>query len=243
MRSYSVNVSLGEPPTRRAARDIAYSQLRQLIIERELKPGATITEKELAAVVGMSRTPLREGIKALETQGFVTRLANGRLMVTPLTVRELEDLFGVRAAIERLIVKSVASSATDGDIQTVLSPFVSAIRRSLDSYMPEARLYGESFHYGLTQLCQNRLASNILWELRDRIARYRKIGPDRCPERRTQAAREHLRIYELIAAHEAEEAARAMEEHIQHSLEVALRFLPDDIALENATGRAVEVSQ
>lgn len=212
-------------PARRGARDIAYLQLRRLIVDGELEPGVCIAEKDLAARLGLSRTPLRESIKALETQGFMTRLPNGRLMVAPLNPRDLLDLFATRAAIERLIVRSVAADAADEDIEEALDPVVAAIQWGLESSLPESRTHGERFHFALASLCRNKVASTILWELGDRIALYRRIGPDRSPDRRMQAAREHIRIYQLITARQQEEAAAAMEEHIQHSQEVALGFL------------------
>ncbi|MHB1161884.1 MAG: GntR family transcriptional regulator, partial [Chloroflexota bacterium] len=209
------------PLARRGARDIAYAELRRQIVSGELKPGVCVSEIELAARLGLSRTPLRESVKALETQGFMTRLPNGRLMVTPLRVRDLLDLFATRLAIERLIVESVVTEATDREIEDALGPIAAAIRNNLEVAPPEARHFGEQFHYALTEISPNRVAATILWELRDRIALYRKIGPDRSPERRIQAARDHLRIYELVRTRQLEAAIRAMEEHIRGGQVVA----------------------
>lgn len=215
------------PLARMGARDIAYAELRRQIVNGELKPGECVSEIELAARLGLSRTPLRESIKALETQGFMARLANGRLMVTPLRLRDLLDLYATRAAIERLIVESVVMEATDEVIEDALGPIAAAIRDNLDGAHPEARDFGEQFHYALTEISPNRVAATILWELRDRIARYRKIGPDHSPERRIQAAREHLRIYELVRTRQLEAAVQAVEEHIRGGQKVASKFLSD----------------
>ncbi len=227
MLSRDLGIPAHDQLVRRGARDIAYAQLRQLIVSGELEPGACIAEKDLAARVGMSRTPLRESIKALETQGFMIRLPNGRLMVAPLSARGLRDLYATRLAIERLIVQSVVSEATDGDIEETLGPIAAAIRSALEVAHPEARAFGEQFHYALAEICPNRVASTILWELKDRIALYRKIGPDRSPGRRIQAAKDHLRVYELVRARRASEAVDVLEEHIHRSQEVALGFIAD----------------
>jgi DNA-binding GntR family transcriptional regulator len=210
---------------RRSARDIAYLQLRQWIVTGELAPGSSITEVELAARVGVSRTPLREGIKTLETQGFVRKLTNGRLVVVGLSARDLSDLYSVRAAMERLIVKSVVDETSDNQVTETLGPIVAGIRHNLSLSLPEMSSQGENFHYALAQLCQNEVARDFLWELRERIARYRTIGPANSLERRVQAAHEHIEIYELVIARRSEEAASAMEEHIHRSQDVALRYL------------------
>jgi DNA-binding GntR family transcriptional regulator len=226
MLSRDLEVPHYDLSARRGAREIVYSQLRQLIVNGDLQPGVCIAEKDLAARMGMSRTPLRESIKALETQGFMTRLPNGRLMVAPLSPRGLKDLFATRLAMERLILESVVSESTDEQIEGTLGPIAGAIRGALEVALPEARAFGEQFHYALAEICPNRVASTILWELRDRISLYRKIGPDRSPGRRIQAAKDHLRIYELVCARRASEAVAVMEEHIRRSQEVALDFLP-----------------
>ncbi|MCL4369453.1 MAG: GntR family transcriptional regulator [Chloroflexi bacterium] len=227
MLSSGLGIPAQDQMVRRGARDIVYAQLRQLIVSGELEPGACIAEKALAARVGMSRTPLRESIKALETQGFMTRLPNGRLMVASLSPRGLRDLYATRLAIERLIVQSVVSEATDGQIQETLDPIAASIRSAVEVAHPEARAFGERFHYALAEICPNRVASTILWELKDRIALYRKIGPDRSPGRRMQAAKDHLRIYELVRARQASEAVELLEEHIRRSQEVTLGFIAD----------------
>lgn len=216
------------PLARRGARDIAYSQLRQLIVGGELEPGSSVAELELAARLGLSRTPLRESVKALETQGFLTRLPNGRLIVTPLSRRGLLDLFATRLAIERLIVQSVVTEATDSDIEEALGPIATSIRKSLEVPLPEARHFGERLHYAMAEICPNKVASTILWELRDRIAPYRRIGPDHNPERRRQAARDHLTIYEMVKGRQLYEAVLLLEEHIQRSQETALKYLTED---------------
>ncbi len=215
-----------DPLARRGASDIAYDQLRRLIVGGELEPGVCLTEKDLAARLGLSRTPLRESIKALESQGFMTRMPNGRLMVAPLTARTLKDLFATRLAMERLIVESVVSEATDQEIESALGPIVARIRAALELAPPETQGFGERLHYALAEICPNKIASNILWQLRDRIGLYRKIGPKHSPERRAEAARDHIQIYEMIRARRARDAAQVMEEHIRRAQEVALDFLP-----------------
>ncbi len=237
MLGRDLEVPRPDPMARRGARDIAYSQLRQLIVSGELEPGVCIAEKDLAARVGMSRTPLRESIKALETQGFMTRLPNGRLMVAPLSPRGLKDLYATRLAMERLILQSVVSESTDVQIEEALGPTASAIRSALEVALPETRGFGERFHYAMAEICPNRVAGEILWELKDRIARYRMIGPDHIPERRIQAAKDHLRLYELVRARRASEAVEVLEEHIRRSQEVALSLLAGTPPTDGETPR------
>lgn len=226
---------------RRGASDFAYAQLRQLIVNGELRPGICVAEKDLAARMGLSRTPLRESIKTLESQGFMTRLPNGHLMVSPLKPRTLKDLFATRLAIERVIVESVVSEATEDEIEAVLGPIAAVIRISLRDGTLESAGIGERFHYALAEISPNKIASTILWQLRDRIVLYRKIGPEHSPGRRIRAAKDHIQIYELVRARRTTDAVRVMEEHILRSQEVALGFLtPSESPKVEFTGSIVD---
>lgn len=214
-----------KPLSRRGASDIAYAQVRQLIEDGELQPGVCVSEKELVSRLELGRTPLRESIKVLVAQGFMVRLPNGRLMVAPVTVRGLQDLFATRLAIERLIMESVVSESSDDQILGALGPIADGIQRALEGPLLEARFYGERFHYAMAEICPNKVASTILWQLRDRIGLYRRIGPDRSVQRRIQAARDHLKLYELVRTRQLAEAVALLEEHIRAAQEVAIGFL------------------
>ncbi len=217
--------SWGEPLTRRAARDIAHIRLRQLILAGQLEPGTCVPESELASRVGVGRTPLREGIKALEMQGLVSRLTNGRLMITPLTATNLRGLYAVRAALEVLIVKTVATEASSVAMGDTLQPIISRIRSYLEGSGDEVVAEGDRFHYALAEICTNEVAKAVIQQLRDRIAIYRRVGTAHDPARFIEAAKEHIVIYELIACRQPDQAAARMEEHIRRGQEVVLRYL------------------
>ncbi|WP_245237488.1 GntR family transcriptional regulator, partial [Paenibacillus ihuae] len=91
--------------TRRLSKDNTYFELKQKIIDNELKPGQNVHEESLAALLGVSRTPLREAIQRLENEDFLVRQSNGRLKVAPVTLEELEEIFLVRGMLEGHIAK------------------------------------------------------------------------------------------------------------------------------------------
>lgn len=219
---------MGLSVVRATAKDLAYARIKEDILTGRLGPGSSVTEDELAKTLGLSRTPLREAIRALEMEELLVRLPNGRLAVPGIDSTHLRHLFSVRKALERLVVESVCREASDEDIHQALYPIVSGIESALEAGLGgETSRYGEQFHYALVDLSRNRIAARLLVQLRDHIRRYRSIGPAHSPERRAQAAREHISIFRLIKSRQAEEAGRAMEEHIDNGMQVAVRYLDE----------------
>jgi DNA-binding GntR family transcriptional regulator len=83
----------------------AYEKVRELILLGQLKPGARVSQVQLAAELELSRTPLREALRRLETEGLVQLDFNRRLRVAPLSVPDLESLYALRILSEPLAVR------------------------------------------------------------------------------------------------------------------------------------------
>ena len=87
---------------RRPLHEELTESLRKLIVSGELQPGRKVPEKELCELYGVSRTPLREALKVLATDGLVNLEPNRGAWVSRITVEELDELFPVMGALEAL---------------------------------------------------------------------------------------------------------------------------------------------
>ena len=83
-------------------RDVVFQTLRQAILKGELKPGERLMEIQLAQKLGVSRTPVREAIRKLELEGLVLMIPRKGAEVAEITIKDLEDVLEVRAALEEL---------------------------------------------------------------------------------------------------------------------------------------------
>lgn len=90
--------------------------LRELILHGQLAPGARLAEVELAGRLGVSRTPVRSALTQLATEGLVEIAPNRGARVTTWTVRELEDIFELRTALEPRATALAAANASPGDV-------------------------------------------------------------------------------------------------------------------------------
>jgi DNA-binding GntR family transcriptional regulator len=97
--------SIAPLPFQPTVREAAYRRLRQLIVDGSLAPNERIFENELAEQFGISRTPLREALRQLETEGLVHFIARRGAVVAGLSSAEMREEFEIRATLERLAIR------------------------------------------------------------------------------------------------------------------------------------------
>lgn len=207
--------------SRRLSKDNVYYELKQKIIDSELKPNQAVNEENLAALLGVSRTPLREAIQRLENEDFLVRQPNGRLKVASITVKEVEEVFLVRSMLEGYIAKNAAKNATDKDIQK-LTVILENIKQSFQLGDNQNFVsYGFEFHDYLSEMSELTVFEKVLNQLRDHALRYCRFVSLHGDWTR-QADEEHGLILQMIADRNEDGAEKAMRDHIISSLSIAL---------------------
>ena len=98
-------------------RDVVFNTLRQAILRGELKPGERLMEIQLAQRLGVSRTPVREAIRKLELEGLVLMIPRKGAEVAEITIKDLEDVLQVRAALEELAVRDACEKITEEQLK------------------------------------------------------------------------------------------------------------------------------
>lgn len=210
--------------SRRLSKDNAYYELKQKIIDSELKPNQAVQEEHLAALLGVSRTPLREAIQRLEHEDFLVRQPNGRLRVASITVKEAEEVFLVRSMLEGYIARNAAKHATDKDVQK-LSAILENLKRSFQLGDNQNFVsYGFEFHDYLSQMSELVVFEKVLNQLRGHSLRYCRFVSLH-GDWTKQADEEHGLILQMIADRNEEGAEKAMREHITGSLSIAIETI------------------
>lgn len=107
----------GSPSTHQTTQESVAARLRHLILSRELRPGERLVQSELAEQLGVSRTPIREALHRLESDGLVKLSPNKGASVADLSISELEDIYSIRIAIEGYGAYLAAQSITNEDLK------------------------------------------------------------------------------------------------------------------------------
>lgn len=154
-------------------RDVVFNTLREAILKGELKPGERLMELQLAAKLGVSRTPIREAIRMLEQEGLAVTIPRRGAEVAKMTEKDMQDVLQVREVLDELAASIACELITEGELKQLeqaMKDFENAadtkdIKRIADTDM--------IFHDIIYQATRNPKLVNILNNLREQMYRYR----------------------------------------------------------------------
>lgn len=199
------------------ASERAYAALRDDILEWRLEPGTVLGEVEQSERLGISRTPLREALARLLSDGLVAAQGGRGLVVTAVSVNDIAQLFELRQALEQQIARQAAQHCDPAVFEALATEFREApglLERSDHAayYELVSRLDA-----AMDAASANSYLVTAVRSLRPHLVRLRRISRDNSA-RLLAAAREHLLIVEAIAAGDSELAASATHVHLHQSL-------------------------
>ena len=208
----------------RPLREEAYDAVRRAIVQGELSPGIRIVETELAGRLGISRTPVREALRKLEAEGFISKGHGSSLVVSAMSPEEVEETFRIRAALEGLAVRLAAERATPEGI-ALLEGVLKRSETALDGEAPERLLeWNTRFHDGLNVLSGSVQLQQLLQAIHDKILRYRRITLEVGRTRKVWL-QEHRAILQAIKDHDPARAERLIVAHVLRKKETVLAYL------------------
>jgi DNA-binding GntR family transcriptional regulator len=207
-----------------------YDQLRDAIVTLRLAPGAALIESELCERLHVSRTPMRATLQRLQQQGFAVVVRSGRLrrlMVSPLTVDDMRELFLMVGSLDGLAARLAAELETA--IRASVIREMECLNGQLRSLASGAELRDTALVMDLDVMfheCYERAAAGpqLLAELRSlhaRRARYVLVYTEALVRGHTlrQSASEHEAIIDALKAGDAEEAERSAARNYRNALE------------------------
>jgi len=204
-------------PGQNGARDplggSAYEQIRDAIRNGRLKPGDRVTESEIANWLKMSRTPVREAVFRLETEGLLTRQSRQGLTVAKLDYQAVIELYAMREVLEGTAAHSAALHASQPEVEALREML--EIERSIGEDDPtKAADANRRFHQIIYHAAHNRYLLKSLNALSNAMI---LLGHTTLamPGRHATALEEHEALVEAIAARDAEAAQAAARNHIR----------------------------
>ena len=204
--------------TPRALYEEVAELLRQRIFDRTLTPGSWIDELKLAEEYGISRTPLREALKVLSTEGLVTMKVRRGAYVTEVSETDLADVYHLLGLLESDAAGVVAERATPeqlGDLQ--------AIHSELEAAVGDRELFfaiNERFHMRLLAIANNRWRDQMVADLR-KVMKLNRHNSLLKSGRIQESLREHRALMAALQAQDAPVATQRMLEHFKNGLAAA----------------------
>ena len=233
VKSIGVNISSLVPPstvtqhtqnmavvslTPRALYEEVAELLRQRIFSRELAPGSWIDELKLAEEYGISRTPLREALKVLATEGLVTMKVRRGAYVTEVNEKDLTDVYHLLSLLESDAAGVVAANATAAQLKQ-LQDLHNQLEKAVGNREKFFQI-NEEFHMRLLEIANNRWRDQMVADLR-KVMKLNRHNSLLKSGRIEESLAEHRAIMQAITAHDAASAMQRMREHFTNGLEAA----------------------
>jgi len=202
-------------------KDEIYLSIRKKIISHELKPGQPLREEALASKYGVSRTPIREVLRRLESDGLVEIIPYKGIFVTELTLADIREILDIRLALESIAARRAAINIEDEEIERLkdLADKFETAAKENDielSFQADDRL-----HKIILIIADNNRLKEYLNKLLSQIYRIRFLSGN-TPGRLDESSQEHQDIINALIDRDPDSAEKMMKKHLRNTEELLL---------------------
>ena len=189
-----------------------YERIKAMILDGRLAPGTLLREKSFADQLGVSRTPIREAISQLISEGFATRTSGGTPAVNSVSLKDIMEILHVRSLLECEAARKAAMSKENKDnlaeLRLRCQQFLTGPRPDPDTHYA----LDERLHLTIAQMAGSQLLAELIEGLKVKTRMYDQGS---IPERFEPGCHEHIAIIDAIIAQDPDQAAEAMKLHLK----------------------------
>ena len=207
--------SMDLPIARTSLHGEVTARLRDMIVEARLQPGERIQEIEVAKLLGVSRTPVREALKVLASEGLVDLLPLRGAVVKVFSPKDAQDMLALIGLLEEFAARA-ACQASDSEIAAIAAMHEQMRRHFKKRERPEYFALNQQIHNAIVEAAHNPTLSMLHATLRARMRRIRYIG-NSSPENWKGAMGEHEEMIAALVARDGKRMARAMHLHMANT--------------------------
>jgi DNA-binding GntR family transcriptional regulator len=196
--------------------------LRTEIFSGRLKPGEPLPERLLAEQLGVSRTPVREALFTLQSEGLVELTPNRGATVRTITSHDIVQIYSLRGVLESYAAREAAQTRTRLDLDALEDAHAKLERISAQGSAPEQALADLAFHTIISEATGSRLLQTIMGQVLAFTVSYRSnyAYPS---DRASIAITEHRAILDALHDQDADRAEQLMRQHVESSSRFALQ--------------------
>jgi DNA-binding GntR family transcriptional regulator len=191
----------------------ATDRLRDMIVQGELAPGAKLNERVLCERLGVSRTPLREALKTLASEGLVALLPNRGAAVTPLTLETVREVFEVMGALEALAGDLACRHVTDAQLAEIRALHFQMLAAHARGDLAGYFRHNQAIHFAIVAASGNATLAGTYRHLNANVRRARYMA-NLSRARWEKAVREHEDMLAALAARDGPRLQRLLVEHL-----------------------------
>ena len=196
--------------------------LKESIIKGHLKPGERIAEPELAEKFGVSRTPVREALRQLESEGFLTVLPRKGATVSPITDKDVQEFYAIKSLLEGYAARIACERMTEKDV------------RRMEELNEQMKVFAENedvksffkcdnrFHDVFLKACGNDKLYNLVHSLVQQFERFR-ITALSVPGRMRDSVRQHEEIIDAFRRRDGERVEKLVKANAEKGAEILVQ--------------------
>ncbi|WP_028402779.1 GntR family transcriptional regulator [Ectobacillus panaciterrae] len=203
-----------------------YHSIKKMIFEGKFKPGERIVETQLAKEFNVSKSPIREAIRILEKEGLVIVDEKSRVMVYEPTMKDVEEIYFCRMALESFAVGLTTKIATDAELDEIERTLLQT-EQAIHAVQEDNTIItlNELFHSLIIQYTQNSRLQKQLNDLKSLMYFFRILNFQ--GENRAEIIlNQHREIFYHIKKREEDQASKAMIDHLKYDLDHLIEVLP-----------------
>lgn len=196
-------------------RDVVFNTLREAILKGELKPGERLMELQLAAKLGVSRTPIREAIRMLEQEGLAVTIPRRGAEVAKMTEKDMEDVLQIREALDILAVQLACDKINEDELEELERSVLVFTKAAGTANVRAVAMADVEFHDIIYNATENQKLVNMLNNLREQIYRYR-VEYLKNEENYPMLIEEHRQILMGLRQRDKEYVTQMMKKHVDN---------------------------
>jgi DNA-binding GntR family transcriptional regulator len=202
------------------------TRVRDMIIEGVLKPGTRVPERELCERLAVSRTPMREALKVLASEGLVTLLPNRGAVITKLSPKDVRDTLAVMGKLAAMAGELACARASDGQIAEVLGMHGEMLKYYAEGRLLDYFKVNQAIHTRIIAMADNTALSLVHPILSARMRRMRYLGNERAG-RWAEALAEHEQFMQSLLRRDGNALGAQLRQHLEATWTVIAPMLEE----------------
>ena len=204
--------------------EIAYEEIKTLILNNKLLPGTVLLEQKLSDLLGISRTPVRAALRDLANENYITFLPGIGTVVSQIRIEDLIEIYEIREVLDVLSIR-IFLNKDDKEILEEMKQHLKEMKKALGAgNYSEFVINDMAFHDCYLKNTGNSRLEHIMASLHEQIRRFLSLTASDA-KKCNSSYNDHVKVMDAIDSKEYEKAAEALREHIVKSKEYHIKRL------------------
>jgi len=204
--------------------DSVVTHLRRLIVESVLAPGTKLNERELCETMGISRTPLREALKALAAEGLIEISPNRGASVYKMSHHEVWETFEFVSGLEAMAGEMACEKITPAEVEEIRALHDAMLACKAQGDLPGYYMRNQAIHNKISEAARNTVLHRTYLSMNQRMQSLR-LKSNVFPEKWDQAADEHRQMMEALDARDGKRLGAILSRHLLDKREAVMALL------------------